>query len=49
VRQRQTAKEGVLVDYDGKFYLGRPYDLKKGKTGTKPLLYDPHCFTTQMI
>jgi len=34
------------VDYDGKFYLGRPYDLKKGKTGTKPLLYDPDDLTT---
>jgi len=37
------------VDYDGKFYLGRPYDLKKGKTGTKPLLYDPDDLTTHGV
>ncbi len=38
-----------MVDYDGKFYLGRPYDLKKGKTGTKPLLYDPDDLTTHGV
>ncbi len=37
------------MDYDGKFYLGRPYDLKKGKTGTKPLLYDPDDLTTHGV
>jgi len=49
VSQRPTAKECVLVDYDSKFYLGRPYDLKKGKTGTKPLLYDPDDLTTHGV
>ncbi|MEA1979083.1 MAG: hypothetical protein U9N80_14425 [Chloroflexota bacterium] len=34
---------------NGKFYLGRPYDLKKGKTGTKPLLYDPDDLTTHGV
>jgi hypothetical protein len=37
------------MDYDGKFYLGRPYDLKKGKTETKPLLYDPDDLTTHGV
>ena len=37
------------MDYDGKFYLGRPYDLKKGKTGIKPLLYDPDDLTTHGV
>lgn len=37
------------MDYDGKFYLGRPYDLKKGKTATKPLLYDPDDLTTHGV
>ncbi len=37
------------MDYDGKFYLGRLYDLKKGKTGTKPLLYDPDDLTTHGV
>ncbi len=37
------------MDYGGKFYLGRPYDLKKGKTETKPLLYDPDDLTTHGV
>ena len=37
------------MDYDGKFYLGRPYDLKKGKTEAKPLLYDPDDLTTHGV
>jgi len=37
------------VDYDGKFYLGRPYDLNKGKTETAPLLYDPDDLTTHGV
>jgi len=37
------------MDYGGKFYLGRPYDLKKGKTETKPLLYDPDDMTTHGV
>ena len=37
------------MDYDGKFYLGRPYDLKKGNTEEKPLLYDPDDLTTHGV
>ncbi|HUS84351.1 MAG TPA: DUF87 domain-containing protein [Anaerolineales bacterium] len=38
-----------MVDYDGKFYLGRPYNLKKGKTEAEPLLYDPDDLTTHGV
>jgi hypothetical protein len=37
------------LDTDGKFYLGRIHDLKKGKTSTKPLLYDPDDLTTHGV
>ncbi|MGB2895197.1 MAG: DUF87 domain-containing protein, partial [Anaerolineales bacterium] len=37
------------MDYDGKFYLGRPHDLKKGKTEAVPLLYDPDDLTTHGV
>lgn len=37
------------MDYDGKFYLGRSFDLKKGKVEAKPLLYDPDDLTTHGV
>jgi len=47
-RQQKTLWRLVLKT-DGKFYLGRIHDLKKGKTSTKPLLYDPDDLTTHGV
>src|SRR5215475_11038884 len=33
----------------GSFYLGRPHDLAKGKTGADPLLYDSADLTTHAV
>jgi hypothetical protein len=37
------------MDTDGKFYLGRIYDTKAGKTTDQPLLYDPDDLTTHAV
>lgn len=37
------------MESDGKLYLGRLYDLKKGETGKSPLLYDPDDLTTHGV
>ena len=37
------------MDTDGKFYLGRVYDTKAGKTTDQPLLYDPDDLTTHAV
>jgi Helicase HerA, central domain len=37
------------IDERGSFYLGRPHDLKSGKTGSKPLLYDASDLTTHAV
>lgn len=37
------------MDTDGKFYLGRIYDIKTGKTTENALLYDPEDLTTHAV
>jgi hypothetical protein len=37
------------IDKPGSFYLGRPHDLKSGKTGAEPLLYDSKDLTTHAV
>jgi len=37
------------MDTKGKFYLGRIFDLKKGKTSDQALLYDPEDLTTHAV
>ena len=37
------------TDKPGSFYLGRPHDLKSGKTEAKPLLYDSKDLTTHAV
>jgi hypothetical protein len=37
------------MDTKGKFYLGRLHDIKKRKTGDKPLLYDPDDLVTHGV
>lgn len=37
------------MDTKGKFYVGRHYDIKKRKTGDKPLLYDPDDLVTHGV
>ncbi len=37
------------MDTDGKFYLGRIHDLKKGETSDQNLLYDPGDLTTHAL
>jgi hypothetical protein len=37
------------LDTQGKFYLGRLHDLKKGKTSSEALLYDPDDLTTHGV
>ena len=37
------------MDTDGKFYLGRVFDPKTGKTTDQPLLYDPEDLTTHAV
>jgi hypothetical protein len=37
------------MDTDGKFYLGRIYDPKQGKTSDQPLLYDLDDLTTHAV
>ena len=36
-------------EYKGKFYIGREYDLSKGKLKSKPILYDPDDLTTHGV
>jgi hypothetical protein len=38
-----------FMETKGKFYLGRLHDLKKQKTGDKPLLYDPDDLVTHGV
>jgi hypothetical protein len=37
------------MDTQGKFYLGRIFDTKTGKTSDQPLLYDPSDLTTHAL
>src|SRR5689334_13628510 len=37
------------IDQPGSFYIGRPHDLKSGKTGDEPLLYDSKDLTTHAV
>jgi hypothetical protein len=37
------------MDTQGKYYLGRLYDLQKGQLGAEPLLYDPADLTTHAV
>lgn len=37
------------IDQLGSFYLGRPHDLKTGKTDAQPLLYDSDDLTTHAV
>ena len=37
------------IDQLGSFYLGRPHDLKSGKTDAEPLLYDSDDLTTHAV
>jgi hypothetical protein len=37
------------VDYEGKFYIGRKYDIKAKKILKKPTLYDPDDLTTHGV
>ncbi len=37
------------METDGKFYLGRAFDPKSGKSGNQPLLYDPADLTTHAV
>ena len=37
------------IDKPGSFYLGRPHDLKSGKTSAEPLLYDSKDLTTHAV
>jgi hypothetical protein len=36
-------------EYEGKFYIGRSYDLKSGKISDQTTLYDPDDFTTHGV
>ena len=38
-----------MIDTQGKFYLGRLFDLQDGKTSDQPLLYDPDDLTTHAV
>jgi hypothetical protein len=37
------------IDKPGLFFLGRPHDISKKKTGTEPLLYDSKDLTTHAV
>ncbi|MEJ2707010.1 MAG: DUF87 domain-containing protein [Anaerolineales bacterium] len=37
------------MEFDGKFYLGRVYNLQDSKTSAQPLLYDPDDLTTHAV
>jgi hypothetical protein len=37
------------MEFDGKFYLGRVYDLEQAETNAQPLLYDPDDLTTHAV
>lgn len=37
------------IDKSGSFFLGRPHDISKKKTGTEPLLYDSKDMTTHAV
>ena len=37
------------MDTEGKFYLGRIYDIKKREVTAEPLLYDPDDLTTHAV
>ena len=37
------------IDKPGSFFLGRPHDISKRKTGTEPLLYDSKDLTTHAV
>src|SRR5215510_2858213 len=37
------------IDKPGAFYIGRPHDLKDGKTAAEPLLYDSKDLTTHAV
>jgi hypothetical protein len=37
------------IDKPGSFYLGRPHDISKKKTGAEPLLYDSKDLTTHAV
>ncbi len=37
------------IDKPGSFYLGRPHDISKKKSGSKPLLYDSKDLTTHAV
>src|SRR5882757_9511663 len=37
------------IDKPGSFFLGRPHDISKKKTGTEPLLYDSKDLTTHAV
>jgi hypothetical protein len=39
----------MMFDTHGKFYLGRIFDLIKGKTSDQPLLYDPADLNTHAV
>lgn len=41
--------KNVELNTKGKFYLGRIHDLKKNKTTTEPVLYDPADLTTHGV
>lgn len=38
-----------MIETNGKFYLGRLYDLKKAQVMDQPLLYDPEDLTTHAV
>jgi hypothetical protein len=38
-----------MIKTNGNFYLGRIYDVNKGKLSDKPLLYDPDDLTTHAV
>ena len=37
------------IDKPGTFFLGRPHDISKKKTGSEPLLYDSKDMTTHAV
>lgn len=39
----------MMETYDGKFYLGKTYDLEKGEITADKLLYDPDDLTTHAV
>ena len=38
-----------MSDFDGKYYLGKPWDPKTGELGAEPLLYDSEDLTTHAV